>query len=424
MVPALENSRLRYQLYGVIAAAFFVLAVGLASLKSRFDFLVSDAAYYYVYLPSLLLDGDLDFANQAQYTPNLAGVSAKFPIGLAVTLVPSFLVGHGASLIMHACTGWPCFEPNGFTVVYQIAHLLFVMGLGVASFVLLDRLLTQYFRLSGRATALGISVFWVGSHYAYYYFREPLFIHVTSAFWVVTNVALVEYLVTGMPIRGVPAPALFLYVFTGAMAVVCRPTNAFLLTFAVYFLAATARERQLRRLLAAAPAVLLGLSPILGQLLVWHCTVGRWVHYSYRESFTYWHSPRMWQTLLASRHGLFFWSPVLVGSAIGIAWHGWQNRARRDPLIACWLASFALLWYANSAWEGWWFGDAFGARAFLELSGLFVLGLAFFFENLPRVRARYQWGAAALMAAAILYNYILMGLYITHHISRSRPLLG
>jgi hypothetical protein len=115
----------------------------------------------------------------------------------------------------------------------------------------------------------------------------------------------------------------------------------------------------------------------------------------------------LWETLFSSRHGLFFWSPVLL-LAVGGLWR------TRDRLIRGWMLGGMMLWYANSAWHCWWFGDAFGARAFLELSGLFGTGLALSFACLsgrPRL-------TATIVVAAVTFNLILMALYISHAVSR------
>jgi hypothetical protein len=77
------------------------------------------------------------------------------------------------------------------------------------------------------------------------------------------------------------------------------------------------------------------------------------------------------------------------------------------------------LWYANSAWHSWWFGDAFGARAFLELFGLFGIGLGLTFHALqdkPRLS-----GTFAVLVA--VFNALLAALYISHQIPRGGYLL-
>jgi hypothetical protein len=90
-------------------------------------------------------------------------------------------------------------------------------------------------------------------------------------------------------------------------------------------------------------------------------------------------------------------------------------RGMREPLIWCWSLGALLLWYFNSAWYCWWFGHAFGARAFLELSGLFGIGLGYFFEwtkNRPRL-------AITIALLAIIWNLTLMVLHVTGRIPPS-----
>jgi hypothetical protein len=93
-------------------------------------------------------------------------------------------------------------------------------------------------------------------------------------------------------------------------------------------------------------------------------------------------------------------------------------------LLLCYLGSFLLLWYANSSWECWWFGDAFGGRAFLELGSFFVLGLAGAFEAARTARPWPRRALVAFVAAALVYQTVLMGLYIGHRIPRGDYLFG
>ncbi|HEX7840149.1 MAG TPA: hypothetical protein VF469_21880, partial [Kofleriaceae bacterium] len=70
----------------------------------------ADAAYYYAYLPSLVLDGDLDLANQYRVTGNwyrlgrtpLGRPGNVFGIGPAVFALPAFAVGHGLARLAGA----------------------------------------------------------------------------------------------------------------------------------------------------------------------------------------------------------------------------------------------------------------------------------------------------------------------------------
>ncbi len=135
---------------------------------------------------------------------------------------------------------------------------------------------------------------------------------------------------------------------------------------------------------------------------------GQWVYFSYGDETFSWGHPALWQTLFSSRHGLFFWSPVLLLALAALARRAW------DPLVAAWSLGLVLLWYANSAWHCWWFGDAFGGRAFIEAAGLFGIGLGLTFDALcraPRLAATVGLGAVAL-------NVVAIALYVAHWLPR------
>jgi hypothetical protein len=114
-------------------------------------------------------------------------------------------------------------------------------------------------------------------------------------------------------------------------------------------------------------------------------------------------------TLFHSRHGLFYWSPLLLLSMAGSV-AGLRRSGAPDPLLRGYLGAFLLLWYVNSAWYAWWFGESFGARAFLELAGLFVLGLGLAYDA-ARVSIVAARAAAVFALLCIAWNWLLVALW-------------
>jgi hypothetical protein len=407
------------------------MALGSVMFKKQFNFVVSDGRGYYVYLPSLVIDGDLDFSNQMRehwgvdFKPELLEqrtprglVRNKYPAGMALTLTPSFLAAHALAMTGHALTGSPSLAPDGYSIPYQILNLLFIMALGAGSMMLIDRLLTSAFQLDARVTTAAVVIFWLGSHYLYYYFREPFMVHVVAGFWVNATIVLTWELLSAVSQKRLSAWRLFLATIAGSMAIICRPTDIFLLPFAVYFVYRVIRAGFLSSLVRLLPLVAAGLAPLAVQMLVWKQLYGSLLCYSYEGETFHWARPAGWQTLFSSRHGLFFWSPLLLLSVAGVVWRLWRTRLKPEPLLVCFMASFLILWYCNSSWYCWWFGDAFGARAFLELSGLFVLGLAFTMEAVRRSGRITQRVFASFLVLALAYHFALMGLYVFQRIPR------
>lgn len=432
-VPSVGTPAERDVLYVLVGCLLGVLAVLSVSFKKDFNFVVSDGRFYYVYLPSLVVDGDLDFTNQVRehwdgdYHPPLeqhrtprGRVANKYPVGLALTLAPSFLAAHAIAHACHALTGAGWCLPNGYTLPYQLLNLLWLLTLAVASMRCVDRLLTEAFRVDPRWIALAVVTFWLGSPLFYYTFREPFMVHAAGTFWVSAALLLVWRLRVGLSAGQLPAGRLFLLTFTTAMALVCRPTNAFLASALLYLFVCVVRAGQLGQLLKQGPALVLGLVPVSVQMMTWYALYGRPVVYSYGAERFDWAHPAGWQTLFSSRHGLFFWSPLLLAAAGGFVW---RLRRRPHPLQSVLLAAFLGLWYCNSCWSCWWFGDAFGGRAFLELAALWVLGLAGAFEVVKRSQRAIRWAFAGFVGLCLVYHCTLIVLYITHAISRCDYLL-
>jgi hypothetical protein len=426
-----EAPAFRYRVYALIGLSLFALALLKAPVKNKFNFVISDGRFYYVYLPSLVIDGDLDFTNQMrehwdgdwyppfdEYRTERGLVANKYPIGVALTVTPSFLLGHAVALISYHWTGAGWCAPDGYSVPYQVCNLLFLLVLGACTMVLADRLLTRWFRVGPVSTFLAVVTFWLGSHYQYYYLREQFMAHLAGTFWVTAALVLLCTLLDEMQLRRLSGWRLFLFTFSVAMALICRPTNAFLLPFCVYLLYRVVRAGLLGRFLRLTPAIILGMAPVFVQMAVWYALYGHAVVYSYGGEGFRWTEPAAWQTLFSSRHGLFFWSPLLLAAMGGVVW-----RLRKgEPLVLCYVAAFLLLWYCNSCWGCWWFGHSFGGRAFLELSSLFVLGLGSAFEAVRRAGRRTELAFGAFVAVCMLYHWVLMGLYVLQLIPHGDPL--
>jgi hypothetical protein len=115
---------------------------------------------------------------------------------------------------------------------------------------------------------------------------------------------------------------------------------------------------------------------------------------------------------------------MVLLAAIGLLWALLRGKRPGRSLLIAWGLAGMLLWYFNSAWWYWSFGAAFGARSFLELGGLFALGLAMLFEQAFHSGAVAMRAVAAAVAVGFPFNAGLMGLYQTRHIPQSEPLAG
>jgi hypothetical protein len=426
MLERVSSPRFRYTLYAIIALLLFAISLikPASPLRQPFGFVVSDGRSYYVYLPSLVLDGDLDFANQIRehwevdYDPGLLDnrteqgyVANKYPIGVALSAAPGFLAGHAVACLLHPVLGWQSLAIDGYSPPYQFLSFSWITFLGIASLCLVDFLVSNCFRIGPVATFLAVVVCWASSPLLYYMTREPFMAHVVSCFWV--NLCLVQLFLLGRKHPGGVVQAWRLFVLTAAlaMALVCRPTNVFLAPFFVYVLSRLAKTGQLGRLIRVIPAIATGMLPVALQAFVWKRMTGHWVYYSYGAEGFDWLHPAAWQTLFSSRHGLFFWSPLLLLAMAGLTWRLVATGRRPEPFLVCSLLALLSLWYFNSAWHCWWFGDAFGGRAFIEGIAVFAAGFAFLFDRAYLLPRPARVLGSGVLAMGILGQFALVGLY-------------
>ena len=198
------------------------------------------------------------------------------------------------------------------------------------------------------------------------------------------------------------------------MAVLMRPTNIFLAPFAIYA-ACLAFQRKAR--ISLVLASLITLLPVLPQLWVWHRMSGHWFYYSYGSEGFDWLHPALWSSLFSSRHGLFFWSPTLALSSLGYVL-SLKEGVMRDPFLLCAFLASLILWYLNSAWSDWWFGDAFGGRAYTELICFFAIGLGLLLTRSMGMRGGRRLLIPLLLVASLLFQASLMLAYIAHVVPR------
>lgn len=174
-----------------LAIPLFLAATAAKLVMGRSKALfVSDGFYYYAYTVSLVLDQDVNFANQYQFNQGLANRGLMkivpqtgypenmFAIGAGLVWLPSFFVTHLIVMLLKAI-GLPL-TTTGFEVYYQLPTYLWSFAVGLVGMWLTYRLLRDF---SGDSQLAGwvVATLLFGttlSHYA--------FIHCNFPHWVST----------------------------------------------------------------------------------------------------------------------------------------------------------------------------------------------------------------------------------------------
>ncbi len=398
-VPDLERSRLQHWVAdldapALVLAAFFL--VMLFGFHWGYQRAASDGREYYVQVRSLVMDLDLDFANE-NATFGVRGTADIYAFGAALLWVPFFVACHlwlgllnllGAEHVR-----------DGFFNPYQRAVGLGSLIYGSIGLVLLFRLASQF--VSRRLAAAATIVICSGSFLIWYFVIDPSLPHAVSMFTVALFVALWhssrdERSLGGWVRLGLAGGLMTMVRWQNVAFAILPAADA---AWELWRAARGERPRSLsaltRKHFAFGGAFLLAFSP---QLLFWKLTRGDWLAIPSGAHAVSWTGP-LRDVLFTPDHGLFTWTPILLLALLGFA-----GFVRRDPRMgALLLVAFASQLYILGTVES--PGYGFGARRMANCAVLFVLGLA---TLLDWLRRRPLVAPAVVMAFLLVWNLVFV----------------
>ncbi len=379
-----------------------------------------DDTYYFLWLPKLVVDHDLDFESalaqcpmitesdyQLEFTTPLTPTGMhynKFPVGWALGSLPFYLAARAAALVFGlGDKGW---EP-----VYQVAVWLGQFCYALAGLGCAWRILSRWFPPAIAATAVAAS--WLASPLVYYQSAALSATHsqVFALFVISSWLALKIH--DGATNRWWFA-ALGL---TAGLLVVTRYTAfAYLVLPAVVLWRYAAGGRPPGERLWHLTILVLGAAPpILVQCAASKILYGSWIWNSYGNETFDWTHPHLWQVLFSPLHGFFYWHPVMLAGIIASAFWMWRRN-----LVWAWGVSFALMLVLNACWPSWWFGVSFGNRAFEGTVLLAMGGLAYLFASANR--QSWLHGLVILITGfGIVWNLMLFVLFLSRRIPGEGP---
>lgn len=377
MIQAARTGSLIAVIGAVMLLAYVVATLAFPKAGGRI--IVGDATHHYVQLRSLVFDRDLSFKNDYMRIyglraevpdtdfifrdPTPTGLVRNYtPVGPALLWAPAYLTAAAidCALAWLKLRPWP----DGFDRSLQLMP-------GVTGVIAATLGVWLAWRLSRRftndaASAIGAIAVWLGTHAIYYSMISPSYSHAASM--LTSGIFFWRWL--GRP----GAPSIRRVAELGALAglsALMRWQDA-LFFIAPAWIALTWRTSWAKRLVTLAAAAAAFLAVFSPQMAVWHVLYGRALTVPQGPSFLRWASPHPIAVLFSDNHGLFTWSPLILLSVFGLAGFVRQQRSVAVPIVAIVLAS----WYVNAAVADWYAGEAFGARRFLSLLPLFVLGMS------------------------------------------------
>lgn len=390
----------------ILGLSLLLLTVSLLKGDSP-DLIVSDGNGYYAWIRSLIIDGDLNFANDFKelYFPDAPPpeiniktpkglIPNKYPIGMAIVETPGFLLGHLVAKITP-------FADDGISLPYQIAVVLSLVILIISSFYLF------YLALLNCGINTEIAVFFsatalVTTNIIHYIAKEPTMSHATG----VALANIIIFLVTFA--TDTKHKHIFYYLGCGlliGLLILVRNTNIVMLPLFLYLF--WEKRPKLNEIASLIGGMLMML--FLQQLslfLIW----GKPIFNSYQNQGFRGNLTGLWSNLWGQGNGVFIYHPwYLVLVIINLCGLIWFNQNRLLHLMI--LISFSGLWLINGLWG--FAGDSFGHRAFIEVITILSLGAAFGVASFPRNFYQSLRQPALILAMILtLSNIYLWGGYL------------
>ncbi len=409
-----------------IAGAFLVtLALFLANFAKVGLGVYGDGMGYYAPLRSLLFDGNLDVSEEYRHFsrtpgrwPYPAPTTSKYTIGLALVLLPFYLLGHGAALLL-GHLGLPV-AADGLSWPYELFYCLGSLVLGVLGLLLCYRGAER--RYGSRAAALAVIGVWFASPLTYYLIVENSMSHAVSQFLVSAFLYMVlsEKWPDGRKLQLASGAVL-------GLATLVRPQDALFGVVPLFLsLSGGGTRKPGSRFLALLITGLAAAVVAAPQSALYLWQYGRLSDIPYltegglRGSFDWLH-PKIVSVLFSDFHGLFSWHPITLLAVLGllVVW----KRPRENVSL---LLALALQVYVVASWYAWPQGSSLGGRMFGSSSYVFVAGLAALWglcdRRLPRPAARRVMAVAPVVTAVLMvWNALLSLQYRTGMLPADRP---
>ncbi len=371
----------------------------------------SDGLSYYAHLRSMVVDGDLQYANEfLEYNrfdhavPNphqrtsTNHVPNKYSIGPALLWTPFFLVAHALTILAEQF-GFDL-EPDGYSVLYQLFIGFGSIIYGLTGLILIYKINLRFFHKN--EALIATSFIALGTNVFYYLTDEPTMSHSMSLF----AVSLFAFIWV-KDIGNREKRAMILLGLTAGLMILIRPQNVMFLVLLVIEWIGVLKidssfvSRLRKQIIEIGLFVIALLIILLPQFVTWKILYGHFLFYSYEgEGFNF-ANPHLLESLFSARHGLISWTPGILLSLAGVSIF-----LRKNPKIGLVLiVAFVLQWYLNASWHCWWFGHSFGGRAYINCSFIFAIGIAMFLTSVKKWRVSIHLLLAALIGWNLLFGF-------------------
>ena len=381
-----------------------VAAVLLGALGVQFadtHGVTTDGVIYFSQLRSVLFDRDLDVAAEFAFLQQPARPSHVVPIGPTFVWLPLYgcvalVDSAGRSLGLWSASSDP--TGVGLTLPYVRAALLSSFAIGVMGLITIHRHLGREF--SPVVASVASLVLFLATPLIWYMVYEPSMTHAASfGFVAMFVVAAARWTAVDMP----PRRSLGLGALLG-LAFMTRPQEALFAIFPATLLMCTATPLSSRigASVRLAGWAFLGALPFLVLQALHSITLFGREDFAlvggsgYLDVF----QSRWADTLWASWHGFFSWTPVAYLAFVAMLFY---VRRHRGWAVAAVLIVLAMAWI-NGSTADWAAGWSFGGRRFISVLVVLAPGIALMIWGLIR---RPMIAVVLVAAGMVTWNVLL-----------------
>jgi hypothetical protein len=384
-----------------------------------------DGVEYYAYVRSLVIDGNLDFANEWQASnPSFrqghldpegnVPSQQRTPTGHVVNLAsvgpsllwaPFFLVVHGTVLCLNRLGAH--ISADGFSRPYVFSMAAVTAGYGFAGLLLSFSLARTH--LKERWARWATLAIWFASSLPVYMYFNPFWSHAHSAFAVALflwywNKTRGQRTIKQWIVLGLLAGLMLNNYYPNAMVLLVPLMES----LHVYWRAWKPESRDFHaagRLLLSNIIFLVAMGiSMLPTFVTRQILYGNPFETGYGGLSTWnWTHPALGQVLFSANHGLLSWTPILIPALLGLFF----LRKYDGEMALCFGAAFLGFYILISAYPTWDGISAFGGRMFISLTPIFIVGLAATLNEIAAAFHKRRWvlqTSCATIVVLIVWN--------------------
>lgn len=364
----------------------------------------SDCEEFYAYLPGVFILKDvhkIPAGSMGPYQNAKGEMVLKSTYGVALFELPFFLAARPVARVRLQDGTDYTREPYGMAVALA-GYFYTFLGL----FFLQRALSRRYPRRTVFWTLLAV---FAGTNLYHYATKEMGMSHVYSF-------CLLAFLVWQIP-RFYEKPDWRNAMLLGGglgWAILIRTTDALILFYVLLYNVYTWQDfknrlafyRPNRRALLIAAGTAFAF--FIPQMWYWYEMNGQLILRTGEEGHKFWNRPKLAAVLFDPQNGLFLYSPIVLIMVAGLV-RSWRRREDSAPALTL---IFILATYFFASWRAWWYGGAFGHRAFIDLYPLLALPFAGLVDGIFSWSRRWlQVLTLAGIAFLIWYSVAMSHLY-------------